>query len=121
MKNMVMYNGRDQSKLIRDLQDIMVVKFRNLLKAKGYNTTTARFPYGSLPEYKNNLNVVITVLNPDSKLRFMLRRYGLEQNTKRNYFYKNEWTESTKDTSLTIWLHTYTDVYRLNLLVAKES
>ncbi|MBR2212851.1 MAG: hypothetical protein IJ889_00275 [Eubacterium sp.] len=121
MKNIIMYNGRDQAKLIRDLQDIVIVKFRNLLKEKGYNTTTTTFPYGALPPYKNNLNVIITVKNPDAKLRCMLRRYNLEQNTRRNYYYKNEWVESSKDKDLTIHLHTYSDVYRLNVLLAKEA
>lgn len=114
------FNISGQDKMMRDMTAIVITRFRRFLKEKGYKFTEVTLPYGALPPNRNAINTVIVVQNPDAALKTLLTRYDIEYNHRRNYFYRNEWTDSSVSRDMSIHIHTYTDIYKLNVLLAKE-
>lgn len=114
------YNITSAESTINSMQNIVLGRFRTYLKSYGYNVKTVQVPFGALPPYKNTVNVSIYIKNPDEFIKSVLKRYNIEYNIKRNYYYRNEWTDSSLQKDLVIHIHTKTDIYNLSILLAKE-
>lgn len=119
--NTPIYNSTNYERTMRDMATLVIHKFRNYLTEKGYKFQVITLPYGALPPNRNYLNTVIVVKNPDASLKSLLKKYNLEYNHRRNYYYRNEWTDSSLSLDMSIQIHTYNDIYNVNMLLSKEN
>lgn len=120
MDDKINYNITSSEKTVQDMQNIILGRFKKYLVNNGYKIKTIQVPFGALPPTKNCINITIYIKNPDEKVKSLLKKYNLGYNIKRNYYYRNEWTDSSLQKDLVIHIHTFNDIYNINLLLAKE-
>lgn len=105
---------------LRNATVVALSKFRKFLSKKGYKFDIISLPYGALPPNRNKLNQIFIIKNPDNALKSLLSRYEIDYNHRRNYFYRNEWTDSSQSIELNIHITSYSDIYKILMLICKE-